>query len=60
MTIAELRARKRELDALIEAEKAATGEVTDETAYAWWDVAVALRDAVDPSMIRLSGYPRHV
>ena len=41
----DLASRLAELDRKVEAEKAATGEVTLETALAWWDAATTIRDA---------------
>ena len=39
-----LEAIKKSFDIQVEAEKAATGEVSLRTALAWWDVATAIRD----------------
>jgi hypothetical protein len=44
MNIDKLQARKAELDAQIETEKAQTGTVSKATALMWWDVATTIRD----------------
>ena len=58
MTLAELQARKKALDAQIEVEKAETGEVTKQTALAWWDVATTIRDMSEPVHHSSLCYPR--